>query len=104
MAPSMVDEGPSASTPSTAPCSSTCSTHPAADQRNGSANGGRNRSRSSFRPPDGREILFRAPRVDDISSGVTIKPKIPGLFVMNADGTNVRTLINPPHDQPAEHP
>jgi TolB protein len=37
-----------------------------------------------FRPPDGKEILFRA--VEDGKYG---------LFVMNADGTNARTLVTP---------
>ena len=36
-----------------------------------------------FRPPDAKEILFRA----------TVDGKF-GLFVMNADGTNVRTLVH----------
>ena len=38
----------------------------------------------AFRPPDGREILFRA----------VVGGKY-GLFVMDADGTNVRTLVKP---------
>jgi dipeptidyl aminopeptidase/acylaminoacyl peptidase len=54
-----------------------------------------------FRPPDGREILFRA-AVDDSSVETTIKPKLVGLFVMNADGTNVRTLATATSDQPAD--
>ena len=37
-----------------------------------------------FRPPDGHDILFRA----------LVRGKY-GLFVMNADGTNLRTLIAP---------
>lgn len=40
-----------------------------------------------FRPPDGREILFRA----------LVNGKY-GLFAMDADGTNVRTLVEPTND------
>jgi Tol biopolymer transport system component len=45
-----------------------------------------------FRPPDGREILFRA-GVDDATG--TSNSTSYGLFVMNADGTNVRTVAEP---------
>jgi hypothetical protein len=38
----------------------------------------------AFRPPDGREMVFRA----------VVGGKY-GLFVMNADGTNLRTLVTP---------
>jgi dipeptidyl aminopeptidase/acylaminoacyl peptidase len=38
----------------------------------------------AFRPPDGREILFRA-----VVGGMY------GLFAMDADGTNLRTLVKP---------
>jgi len=42
-----------------------------------------------FRPPDGREILFRAGVRD--SAGVLSY----GLYVMNADGSNARQLVQP---------
>ena len=45
-----------------------------------------------FRPPDGREILFRA-----------ATPEGFGIFVMNADGTNRRALISPAPSTNAEY-
>lgn len=43
----------------------------------------------AFRPPDGREILFRA-GVRDAAGALSF-----GLYVMNADGSNVRQLAQP---------
>ena len=45
-----------------------------------------------YRPPDGKEILFRG-LVEDTSVSTTIKPKSVCSAVMDADGTNVRTLL-----------
>ena len=42
----------------------------------------------TYRPPDGREILF----IGEVGGGN-------GLYVMNADGTNVRELIAPSNDR-----
>jgi len=43
----------------------------------------------AFRPPDGREVLFRA-AVRDSTGTISY-----GLYVMNADGSNVRALAQP---------
>jgi Tol biopolymer transport system component len=48
----------------------------------------------AFRPPDGKELLFR---------GKFLYPDDRfGLYVMNADGTNVRTLVEPSTDNWAD--